>query len=265
VILSIEEVEKALDLIPKVLKIVFQFAIAVGTIIVILYAGRVGYYPSGLTFGDTLLFIAVAISFGFSYTLVVFILFCTSDVLLSFITSCLQIFNTNHKIDVNTSLKVGILIFGIIGIALIIYSFFSNRETFFGLLVSVPLMSCFLYIYNTFRIEKLDTDEIKRDKSKMQIIFALLIYIIPLVVGKFQGSAIDQAMRLIGVRNDNATVQFDNDYQLFIEEITKTKDKKMYSVKILFQGLGSSNVLEYENIRLVVPSTSYRMAYENKH
>ncbi len=99
----------------------------------------------------------------------------------------------------------------------------------------------------------------------MQIIFALLIYIIPLVVGKFQGSAIDQAMRLIGVRNDNATVQFDNDYQLFIEEITKTKDKKMYSVKILFQGLGSSNVLEYENIRLVVPSTSYRMAYENKH
>ncbi len=45
-ILSIEEVEKALDLIPKVLKIVFQFAIAVGTIIVILYAGRVGYYPS---------------------------------------------------------------------------------------------------------------------------------------------------------------------------------------------------------------------------
>ncbi len=72
-------------------------------------------------------------------------------------------------------------------------------------------------------------------------------------------------MRLIGVRNDNATVQFDNDYQLFIEEITKTKDKKMYSVKILFQGLGSSNVLEYENIRLVVPSTSYRMAYENKH
>ena len=82
--MQIENIDKQLDLISKIIKIALQLGVGIGALIILIYSGRVGYYPTGLTIGDGLLFIAVALSFGFSYSIVVFFLFCTAIALTPF-------------------------------------------------------------------------------------------------------------------------------------------------------------------------------------
>ncbi len=69
-------------------------------------------------------------------------------------------------------------------------------------------------------------------------------------------------MRLIGIRNESAIVQFHKDYEPFVELALKKKDKDTFEVKVLFNGFGTNSVLEIGGKRFVVPNDQYRLLYE---
>jgi hypothetical protein len=272
-----QNLEKQLEIIPKILKVALQLGIGVGALIIIIYSGKVGYYPSGLTIGDGLLFIAVALSFGLSYSIVVLVLFCTAVLLTPFwrvgqlvvlkiYKICLKIKRSTHQPEEFTfppvtSDKLGIAFIGFIGLLFIFLSYSKDPEVFWGLASSVFLIAICYLLYNSLNTSVDDTESQKKSKNKVQLIFVLVIYLIPIVIGKFQGNVLDQTMRLIGVRSDSAIVQFDKDYQLFVDEILKEKSQKIYEAKILYSGLGSSSVLQISDKRFVVPNTKYSLAF----
>ncbi|AKX54624.1 hypothetical protein AKN90_02075 [Thiopseudomonas alkaliphila] len=277
--MQLEDIEKQLELIPKVLKIALQFGIGIGALIILIYCGGIGYYPSGLTVGDGLLFVAVALSFGFSYSIVVFFLFCTAIVLTPFWRVLQVIFVHAHKLwlKINKrpgeaeSLKfppltsdqlLGVALIGIIGVIFILISFFKDFELFIGLVLSVILMAFCYLLLNSVSEKQEDTEVQKETKKKVKLAFILSIYLIPLVVGRFQGNVLDQTMRLIGVRTDNAVVQFQKDYKPFVESSLDTKDRNHYEAKVLFNGFGTSSVLEIEGKRFVVPNSQYFLRYD---
>ncbi|MBB1273492.1 hypothetical protein [Psychromonas sp. SR45-3] len=276
--MQFEEIEKQLDLIPKVLKIAMQFGLGVGALIILVYCGGVGYYPSGLTVGDGLLFIAVALSFGFSYSIVVFLLFCTAIVLTPFWRVLQVIIVHAHKLwlKINrrstdadnlefpplTSDQLGIAVIGILGIGFILISFFQNFELFIGLISSVALMAFCYLLLNSVSEHEDDTNPQKKTKKKVKLAFMLSIYLIPLVIGRFQGNVLDQTMRLVGVRTENAVVQFQKDYKSFVESSLGNKGENLYDAKVLFNGFGTSSVLEIEGKKFVVPNTQYFLRYD---
>ena len=272
-----QNLEKQLEIIPKILKVALQLGIGVGALIIIIYSGKVGYYPNGLTIGDGLLFIAVALSFGLSYSIVVLILYCTAVlltpfwrvgqfILLQIYKLWLKIKGSTHqpeefKFPPLTSVSVGIAFIGFIGLVIIFLSYNNDPEVFWGSMSSVLLIAVCYLLYNSLDTSEDDTESQKKSKKKGQLIFIFAIYLIPIVFGKFQGNVLDQTMRLIGVRSDSAIVQFDKDYQLFVNELLKAKSQKTYEAKILYNGLGSSSVIEINDKRFVVPNSKYSLAF----
>jgi hypothetical protein len=275
---KLEAIEKQLDIIPKIIKVALQLGIGLGALIIVIYSGRVGYYPSGLTVGDSLLFIAVALSFGFSYSIVVLLLFCTAIALTPFWRVVQTIAVYIHKLYLGlkhqtteaenikfpplTSDQLGIAITGIFGVILIIITIFKDFDLFMGLFISVGLMAFCYLLLKSKNIQEDDSEEKLKSKNKIQVIFAFAIYLIPMVVGRFQGSLLDQSMRLIGIRSEAAIVQFHKDYEPFVKFALDTKDKNIFKAKLLFNGLGTNSVLEIEGKRFVVPNNQYRLLYE---
>lgn len=60
---------KILDIVEKIFKIVFFISFFVGGIVVLIYCIRIGYMPAGIGVGDSLFFIAIAMWFSFIYVL----------------------------------------------------------------------------------------------------------------------------------------------------------------------------------------------------
>lgn len=269
--MQLEEVEKQLDLIQKIITIALQFGVGIGAIIILIYSCKVGYYPSGLTVGDGLFFIAVALSFGFSYSIVAFFLFCTAIVLTPlwrFLQKiCLKITKKsrqaeNLKFPPLTSDQIGIAIIGVIGIVFIIISIFKSIDLFIGLIISVGLMAFCYLLLTSMSNDESDSEEKKNSKRKVRFVFIFSIYLIPLVVGRFQSNVLDQTMRLIGVRNENAVVQFKDDYKNFVASELGEKIHATYKATVLFHGFGTSSVLEISGKRFVVPNKDYFLRYE---
>ncbi len=276
--MQFENIERQLDLIQKVLKILLQLGIGVGSLIILIYCGGIGYYPSGLTIGDGLIFIAVALSFGFSYSIVVFFLFCTAIVPTLFWRVVQLIFvharklwlknkeRTNEanklKFPPLTLELIGVAVIGIIGVVFIAISFSRDIGLFIGLVLSVALMAFFYLLLNSVRDNQEDSEQQRNKKKKVKLAFMLAIYLIPLVVGRFQSNVLDQTMRTIGVRAESAVVQFREDYKPFVDASLDKEGKDLYDARILFNGFGTSSVLEIEGIRFVVPNSQYFLRYD---
>lgn len=273
-----EEIEKQLDLVPKLIKISLQIGIGVGALIILVYCGGVGYYPSGLTIGDGLLFIAVALSFGFSYSILVLFLFCTAVALTPFWRIVQIIAVHSHRLWLKirgqtrqeeqlafpplTADQFGIAVIGIVGSIFIIISFFKDIDLFIGLISSIALIALCYLLFNSTKINESDSEQQKAAKKRVKLAFAVAIYLIPLFVGRFQGSVLDQTMHLIGVRTEVATVQFKKDYKEFVDLTLNLKSKESHQVTVLFNGFGTSSVIELEKKRFVVPNDQYFLVYE---
>lgn len=74
--MSIEALKSFLDVTLGIMAIVFRFAIAVGAIATFVYLGHIGYYPSGVDFGDGFFLLWIGLAVGLFYTLLVFVMWC---------------------------------------------------------------------------------------------------------------------------------------------------------------------------------------------
>src|SRR5690606_33052539 len=70
-----ERLENQIRTVQSVVASCIQACIVLGVLVAIAYCGTIGYYPSGLTLGDSLFFIAASLAFAITYSLVVAALF----------------------------------------------------------------------------------------------------------------------------------------------------------------------------------------------
>lgn len=243
-------VGEQLDITSKIIKISLQLGAGIGALIIIIYTAKVGYYPSGLTIGDGLLFIAVALSFGLCYSMVVFMLYSTAFAL----TPVWRAFHIREillKLQAHTRIArrfeyppltsehIPAALMGLIGMILIILSYFESPEIFTGLIISVGWMALFFPFLTSIKSDENDSVEVQKLKQKERIIMAASLYIIPLIVGGFHANVLDASMSLVGIRSGSATVQFQKDYAEFVALTFKDDGRKTYEAKVLFNGPNS--------------------------
>ncbi|MCG8669374.1 MAG: hypothetical protein MI867_08155 [Pseudomonadales bacterium] len=254
------------------LKYVLQLSIAVGLFILFFYVLRVGHYPTGITIGDGLLFVAIALCFGFLYSIISGLLFCIVITLTPFIRAIQRAYfyikrRTYHgeekfdelpeipKITLDEANYSVIGFFGLIFLAILA---FNDLSLFIGLAFSVFLMAVIYW----FRWVSSRNNNGNEDSTKVWILH-LAIYFVPLFVGKFQGGLIDSTMSTTGVRNEKAHVLFLGDYKSFVKSTIGDSPNDIYKAKVLFQGVGSNSVIEIEGKRFVVPNSMYYMYYQD--
>ncbi|OOE83848.1 hypothetical protein BZG73_10700 [Salinivibrio siamensis] len=138
-----------IDLTSKIIRLIFQFFVSAGVLVVLFYCGRIGYYPTGLTVGDGLIFVAVALSFGFTYSMVVFMLYCTSIALTPLWRFLSKIFialekarrrfaNNPDEVTINKfrELKgdrISMAVLGTLGLLIMTRTAFIDLDLFYGL------------------------------------------------------------------------------------------------------------------------------------
>ena len=147
------------------------------------------------------------------------------------------------------------LVVGVIGIFVIIKLYSANKDIFWGIITSIFLIGFSYILLNSIKINN------KEEEKRRKLILSIIIYFLPLIVGNFQGNILNKSMELIGVRIENATIELNEDYSAFLEKIIGNKKKELYNVTILFNGLGSYSLIEYQNRCFVIPNEKYRVTY----
>lgn len=90
---KLEKYDKPLDVIQKMLKMFFSIAfLTPGVVLVLIYCGKIDYFPSGLTFGDGFIFIAVCLAYSSLYAVNVLSQFCAGLTLSWLISWILKLF-----------------------------------------------------------------------------------------------------------------------------------------------------------------------------
>lgn len=268
-----EDLNKYLGTANLIARVALQVGIAVGVLITIIYSGSIGYYPAGLTIGDVLFFVAASLSFSFSYALVVFVLLSagitlsptlrwTQKLILSIPMIRRKLCDDSNELFMINFPKIGwdeipFVLFGLIVLSLIVSMYYRDFEKALGLTFAVFLMSILYGLWHT----KPWNLSAKKTETKVKFGLAVLITLIPLAVTKSQGSILNQAMNLIGVRNENVVVQLSDEYIAFLVKNNiggaseSDKHEGVYhNSKILFRGIGEYTVVEVEGFQLTIPN-----------
>ncbi len=278
--MKLEDLEKPVEVISAIAKLTLQLGISIGVLTIIVYCGRIDYYPTGVTIGDSLLFIAASLAVSFTYTLVV-LAFFSAGLTLSPVLRYMQktaVFviniarqNNPEKLRCLVSFpelgldKLGVIVFGLLMLFIFVAKMADDFAVGVGLLEGALLMGVIYGLWHTEPPKVIAGN--KGLERQVKISLALVAILIPLIATKSQGSILDQAMRLIGVRNDAVVVQISERYAKFLEsngvipEIPITKDGAVYKdAAILFQGIGTNSVLEVGGVRLVLPASEFVVA-----
>lgn len=278
--MKLEELEKTVAVAAAIAKLALQIGISIGVLAIIIYCGRIDYYPTGVTIGDSFLFIAASLAASFTYALVVLGLF-SAGIALSPILRYLQriaVFATNiirrnrvEKVREFVNFppigwdKLGVAVFGLFMLLIITLKATSDFDVGFGLLAGALLMGLIYGLWHTEPPKAVSGT--KGSERKVKIGLAIVVVLIPLIATKSQGSILDQTMRLIGVRNEAAVVQISEKYAKFLEsngvtaESPITKDGAIYKrASILFQGIGTNAVVEIGRVKLVLPASDLSIA-----
>src|SRR5699024_10521964 len=67
IVKKIEELDKKLDVLGKILSFSFKLGVLVGGSVLLFYCWKIGYFPQDASVGDGFLFIILAIAFGGVY------------------------------------------------------------------------------------------------------------------------------------------------------------------------------------------------------
>lgn len=278
--MKLEELEKPVEVILSITKLAFQIGISLGVLVIIIYCGRIDYYPTGVTIGDSLLFMAAGLATSFTYALVVLALFSAGLALspilryLQKAVFCVENIVRRHKTGKMREFvrfpplggdKLGVVLIGCIMLYMIALKTAADFAVGFGLLGGALTMG---FIYGLWHTEPPKTVAGGKESERIvKIGLVIMVVLVPLIVTKLQGSILDQAMRLIGVRNEAVVVQISEKYAKFLEsngitpEMPITKDGAIYKqAAILFQGIGTNAVVEIGGVKLVLPASELTIA-----
>lgn len=266
-----EDLCKLLGTASQVSKVALQIGVCLGVLISIIYCGVIDFYPAGMTIGDILFFVAASLSFSFTYTLVVLTLYCagiTFSPVLRWIQRAILVVpfkrkklhdNEGERLRINFPIlkydKIPIVIVGLLIFLLVVVSYAKDFDKGFGLSLAVVAMSV---LYGFWHTKPLNLNS-KKTEFRVKVGLAILIGLVPLIVTKSQGNILNQAMSMVGVRNEDVILQLPEKYVSFLAQNKINADHKtdgnngIYNnVNVLFRGIGEYTVLEVQGFRLIV-------------
>lgn len=276
--IDIKRIEEILELAPKLFKVASQIVVGVGALLVFFYCGRIRYFPTGISLGDSIFFIWASIAFGIIYSIWVYVLYSVGTPLIYIITklaSCLRFAVYPLSAKVSKSIKrakkeipnitkeeipliiAGILIGSII-VPLIFIDDIFNGFKFIGasLLTGLGFLAA---------------KKIKFNKNHYKYIFISTVYLLPLLTSGLSEKLINQAMKIVGIRNDNAYIKVSKDYGEFLSSFLKEDheniNKEFVKCKIVFKGIGENTVIELvhngKNTNFIIPNNQIYISYTN--
>ena len=266
--------DQNITFISSVVKLCVNANIVIGVLVTIIYCGIIDYYPSGLTIGDSLFFIAASLAFALTYTVMVLALLCAGitfspvmRALQSIVMDCMNymlkirrkpaiIFKINFPVIRMDSFAL--VFIGLSMIALNVISYSKDFDKAFGLSGAIVAMAFLYGLWNTKPRRKEYNEKSIRN---FKIGLAAAIYLIPLIMFQLKGNYLNQSMSMIGVRIDSSIIQVSKKYKEFLVEngvkpdkTTTTGEGVYKDVMIVFRGIGTNVVVSVNGFSLVIPN-----------
>lgn len=276
--IDIKRIDEILELASKLFKVASQIVVGVGALLVFFYCGRIRYFPTGISLGDSIFFIWASIAFGIIYSIWVYVLYSIGTLLIYIITklaSCLRfaVYSLSSKasksikkaikeIPTITKEEIPLIIAGIL-LGLIIVPLIFIDDIFNGFkFIVASVLTGFGF---------LATQKIKFYKTHYKYIFVSTVYLLPLLTSGLSEKLINQSMKIVGIRNDNAYVKVSKNYGEFLysfpQEDPKIINKEFVKCKIIFKGIGENTVIELvhnrKNTNFIIPNNQIYISYTN--
>lgn len=277
-IISKAELTSGIDLASTALSLAFKLGLTVGGACLLFYCYRISYFPVGLSLGDALLLILLAVSFGMLYSMFVAGLACfglwLTLILIPVLRFRLFLLNSFSKKKAKPYLDpirpgMGVFLFGIIGVVFIYFLSIENTLSILTLVITAFVLGMLVTIYHDINLQIIASSESRDSIIQVQArkpnyrlnmtnprsaryAVMVLIMFLPILFAGVAGSLLDGSMRLAGIRKAPAFVMLSPPYSELMPrnlEVTGVPALSNYTAfertKVLFSGIGTMTVLQY--------------------
>lgn len=265
----------------EILKILFKISLIIGVLAMISYCYLIGFFPYDLSIGDGLLFIGVALSFGFVYIFLISLFSCVGfklrGVLLILAESLVRIRGDkkqNEDLIYLIPKKTDMILWipAILGWLIIIKllsgeTILEKITSLFLLVFSSWLSAHCISSYWELKKEEVLNIEVPIKKSiRLKVGYLIVFLTFPLLTEEVMSTMSMGTMRLMKIRQDHVTVHVSNPYAQFAIEAGSNAEVsamgkeylKFKDVDVLFTGPGKNSVLKFNNnkstITIILPT-----------
>jgi len=286
-----------LEFASKLLAVSFKIGILVGGVAICGYSWLIGYFPSGVTIGDGLLFLLLATVmtilvtlFSLSFKSLGVALWPVWKCVIYLIRVLLFITNrlTNKNFDINALPNIRKPGFEDYGFALIgaPFAWFLAFQGWQAALITAGLLFFSSVMFSSFEEQKeltanvLEDEEVAteekesasktlREKGNRQLIMTIIL---PLVIPGALTMLFTGVMRLSDVRVESTVVHIKAPYSTYAEESGIKGEPSNFGAnflrfdeaQVLFKGIGSNTVLslqpeDKDRVQIVVPNSSIHL------
>jgi len=251
-----------------------QFSAVAGILVTLIYCGTIGYFPTGLTLGDALFFVAASLSFVLMYSLISAAMLyagISSSVFLRWLQPLIFfVINKARRLARKPPLLIRVsfpiltfdyLMPALVGILVFLLNAIAYYRDIFkaaSLTGAILLLGFFWGLFNT-KPRRKEYNFVKERRLKIGL--AVFMYCIPLLVIESKGSFLNLSMAMIGVRVESTSVQMDKKYTEFLKankifpSQTNPLGEGIYEdVTVLFRGVGSELSVKVDGFSLAIPS-----------
>ncbi|WP_370306069.1 hypothetical protein [Sinimarinibacterium flocculans] len=282
-----------IDIASNVLSLAFKLGALIGGICLLSYCYRLNYFPVGVTVGDGLLLIILAVSFGIVYGFFVVGLVslgvCMTPILRPLQHLVFAIWKRFSKRCPERRIEfvkpdLNALLFGAFGVLAIVAIARSEPDALWTLPATSVLLAVVFAGYVDFSAKLADLQKAEKaaiqqpaasrtvmlDKSRLKLgrmLSGILLVVIPLIAGKVTGELLENGMRLSGVRKADSYVLLREPYSAFVpgqylaQGLPEVAGLTAFEgVHVMFAGIGTRSVIEFADKdrtkRLEVPNES---------
>tara|TARA_R100000656_G_scaffold60714_1_gene47049 strand:- start:215 stop:1069 length:855 start_codon:yes stop_codon:yes gene_type:complete len=270
----IKKYRDEINFIWELTKIFMQFSAVAGILVTLIYCGTIGYFPTGLTLGDALFFVAASLSFVLMYSLISAAMLyagISSSVFLRWLQPLIFfVINKARRLARKPPLLIRVsfpiltfdyLMPALVGILVFLLNAIAYYRDIFkaaSLTGAILLLGFFWGLFNT-KPRRKEYNFVKERRLKIGL--AVFMYCIPLLVIESKGSFLNLSMAMIGVRVESTSVQMDKKYTEFLKankifpSQTNPLGEGIYEdVTVLFRGVGSELSVKVDGFSLAIPS-----------
>ncbi len=284
--------DKKLETFSKALSLLFKIGITTGVAVMIFYSWGIGYTPRDITFGDGLMFIMFAMSFGIVYLFFIVSLTNLGRVVWYAIQRTIDYFVKRFKLSTKMPEKIKdsfsklrietpslwiSVVFAILGVVLILGLGFGSTTWVMWAVLAFALAAFWSgYLKNVQQLsadkenapsENLNKSTQINKVNKYPLLWIVLILIVPIALGQgITSTLITASMDLVNVRENNVTVHIKAPYDKYVLEYgAKSKPSRfgpdyieLDNVLVLFHGFGKDVVIRVNKANdqesLAIPS-----------
>lgn len=249
---------------------------AAGVVVFLFYCLRINFFPTGMSLSDAIFFLLVIFSFsllmGFAFTgwysvscVLVWVFLKVSLFICRITKRTKSKFYRNAKGAYRTARKMNLFepMFALTIVSILI-GFFVAKLVLDGKLQLLPVISSFLLVslgillIANVNFEKLLTREKKRKMTFAFVGFMVFIFLLFSGMGEILN---DSAMRVIGVKKDDATFLLkDNDLEM-ARHLTGNSGQSFFYGDVLFTGVGDTSLLIINHKRLIVKNANLTISF----